>query len=36
MTLPLFFDAYPRNRLTGSFILIDEETNATVGAGVIN
>ena len=34
-TLPLFFDEYRRNRTTGSFILIDESTNATVGAGMI-
>jgi bifunctional enzyme CysN/CysC len=34
-TLPLFFDEYRRNRETGSFILIDEGTNATVGAGMI-
>ena len=32
---PLFFDEYRRNRLTGSFILIDETTNVTVGAGMI-
>jgi sulfate adenylyltransferase subunit 1 len=32
---PLFFDAYKRNRNTGSLILIDEQTNATVGAGMI-
>ncbi|HTB80893.1 MAG TPA: GTP-binding protein [Opitutaceae bacterium] len=32
---PLFFDAYKRNRNTGSLILIDEFTNATVGAGMI-
>jgi len=32
---PLFFDAYSRNRTTGSFILIDLATNATVGAGMI-
>ena len=32
---PLFFDAYERNRVTGSFILIDRETNATVAAGMI-
>jgi sulfate adenylyltransferase subunit 1 len=32
---PLFFDAYARNRATGSFILIDPETNATSGAGMI-
>lgn len=34
-TLPLFADEYRRNRTTGSFILIDEDTNATVGAGMI-
>jgi bifunctional enzyme CysN/CysC len=34
-TLPLFCDEYRRNRSTGSFILIDESTNATVGAGMI-
>jgi bifunctional enzyme CysN/CysC len=34
-TAPLFFDDYRRNRETGSFILIDEATNATVGAGMI-
>ncbi|MGI9621957.1 MAG: sulfate adenylyltransferase subunit 1 [Acidimicrobiales bacterium] len=32
---PLFFDEYRRNRATGSFILIDENTNNTVGAGMI-
>jgi len=34
-TAPLFFDEYRRNRTTGSFILIDEATNETVGAGMI-
>jgi bifunctional enzyme CysN/CysC len=34
-TVPLFFDEYRRNRTTGSFILIDEATNNTVGAGMI-
>lgn len=34
-TQPLMVDAYRRNRSTGSFILIDESTNATVGAGFI-
>ena len=34
-TQPLFFDEYRRNRNTGSFILIDEATNATVAAGII-
>ena len=32
---PLFFDAYARNRGTGSFIVIDAATNATAGAGMI-
>lgn len=32
---PLFFDSYKRNRNTGSIILIDEFTNATVAAGMI-
>jgi bifunctional enzyme CysN/CysC len=32
---PLAFDPYERNRATGSFILIDETTNDTVGAGMI-
>ena len=34
-TTPLFFDEYRRNRTTGSFILVDEGTNVTVGAGMI-
>ena len=34
-TLPLFFDPYRSNRVTGSFILIDPLTNATVAAGII-
>src|SRR5688572_9666349 len=34
-TAPLFFDEYRRNRLTGSFILVDEATHNTVGAGMI-
>jgi sulfate adenylyltransferase subunit 1 len=34
-TLPLFFDPYRLNRTTGSFILVDPLTNATVGAGMI-
>ncbi|MGD9704956.1 MAG: sulfate adenylyltransferase subunit 1 [Acidimicrobiia bacterium] len=34
-TAPLFYDEYRRNRTTGSFILIDEATNSTVGAGMI-
>jgi len=32
---PLVIDSYARNRATGSFILIDEATNHTVGAGMI-
>jgi sulfate adenylyltransferase subunit 1 len=32
---PIYFDAYTQNRATGSLILIDPETNATVGAGMI-
>lgn len=32
---PLFFDAYRKNRQTGSIILIDENTNETVAAGMI-
>jgi bifunctional enzyme CysN/CysC/sulfate adenylyltransferase subunit 1 len=32
---PLFFDSYDRNRITGSFILIDALSNATVGAAMI-
>ena len=32
---PLFIDAYAVNRSTGSFILIDEMTNQTVAAGMI-
>jgi len=32
---PIAFDAYEANRTTGSFILIDRFTNATVAAGMI-
>jgi sulfate adenylyltransferase subunit 1 (EFTu-like GTPase family) len=32
---PLVFDPYQSNRTTGSFILIDPATNATVAAGLI-
>jgi bifunctional enzyme CysN/CysC/sulfate adenylyltransferase subunit 1 len=35
-TVPLLCDPYEKNRTTGSFILIDEATGATVGAGMIN
>jgi len=34
-TQPLLADPYHRNRTTGSFILIDEATNRTVGAAII-
>ena len=34
-TQPLMVDPYQRNRQSGSFILIDEATNRTVGAGTI-
>ena len=34
-TSDLFYDAYSKNRNTGSFILVDEATNVTVGAGII-
>jgi len=34
-TLPLVFDPYARIQATGSFILIDPITNATVAAGMI-
>jgi len=33
---PLMFDPYRRNRVTGSFILVDETTGNTVAAGMIN
>ena len=32
---PLFYDAYQQNRQTGSIIIIDEQTNETIGAGMI-
>jgi bifunctional enzyme CysN/CysC len=32
---PLFVDEYRKNRGTGAFIVIDPETNATAGAGMI-
>jgi bifunctional enzyme CysN/CysC len=35
LSAPLVVDNYRRNRETGSFILIDEATNATIGAGMI-
>jgi sulfate adenylyltransferase subunit 1 (EFTu-like GTPase family) len=33
--VPLFVDEYRRNRATGSFILVDEGTFETVGAGMV-
>lgn len=35
-TQPLLCDPYANNRTTGSFILIDEATGVTAGAGIIN
>jgi sulfate adenylyltransferase subunit 1 len=32
---PIFFDPYTSNRATGAFIVIDPETNATSGAGML-
>lgn len=32
---PLLYDSYRKNRQTGSFILIDSQTNETVAAGMI-
>jgi sulfate adenylyltransferase subunit 1 len=34
-TKALFVDAYRKNRITGSVILVDEATNETVGAGMV-
>ncbi len=34
-SVPLAFDPYRGNRRTGSFILIDEASNETVGAGLV-
>jgi bifunctional enzyme CysN/CysC len=35
VTQPLFVDPYLPNRQTGAFILVDEASNRTVGAGMI-
>jgi bifunctional enzyme CysN/CysC len=35
VTAPLMHDPYGMNRTTGSFILVDEATNVTAGAGMI-
>jgi bifunctional enzyme CysN/CysC/sulfate adenylyltransferase subunit 1 len=32
---PIVYDGYTTNRLTGSFILIEQGTNATVAAGML-
>ena len=32
---PVFWDSYRRNRITGSFILVDPFSNETLGAGMI-
>jgi sulfate adenylyltransferase large subunit len=32
---PLFLDHYGRNRATGSFVIVDPVSNATVGAGMV-
>jgi sulfate adenylyltransferase large subunit len=34
-SVPLSFDPYASNRRTGSFILIDQDSNETVGAGLV-
>jgi len=34
-TAPVMVDPYRRNRTTGSFILIDEASNTTAGAGMV-
>jgi sulfate adenylyltransferase large subunit len=35
LSAPLMVDLYSRNRTTGSFVLIDEASNDTVGAGMV-
>ena len=35
VTQPLFIDKYRKNRVTGSVIIIDENTHNTIGAGMI-
>ncbi|HEX3760811.1 MAG TPA: GTP-binding protein [Kofleriaceae bacterium] len=34
-TTPILYDPYRRNRVTGSFILVDEANNTTVAAGML-
>ncbi len=36
LSAPIAFDPYKENRQTGSFVVIDRQTNATVGAGMID
>lgn len=36
LSAPIAFDPYKENRKTGSFILIDKRSNATIGAGLID
>jgi len=36
LSKPIFYDSYIDNKYNGSFILIDEQTNATAGVGFIN
>jgi len=35
LSAPLLVDPYDVNRATGAFILVDEATNETVGAGMV-
>lgn len=35
-TAPIAFDPYRENRATGAFIIIDKQTNATIGAGMLD
>ncbi len=36
LSKPIFYDSFEENKSNGSFILIDEQTNATAGVGFIN
>ena len=36
LSAPIAFDPYKNNRKTGSFVLIDKRSNATIGAGLID
>ena len=36
LSCPIAFDSYIKNKFTGSFILIDRESKATAGAGIID